>query len=91
VAVVKCRLKLRRHGRQSGQTMVEYLMLLALAAVTSYLVVTGPVQNFTRLMVATIRSTIVNVVQNAELRPGEQIEPGEGDHPSAANRGKRLH
>jgi len=71
--------------------MVEYLMVLALAAGSAYLVVTGPVQAFTRLMVATIRSTIVNVVQNAELRPGEQAETGSGDHPGAANRGKRLH
>lgn len=66
-------------------------MLLALAAGSSYLVVTGPVQNFTRLMVATLRSTIVNVVQNAELRPGQQVNPGENDHPGQANRGKRLH
>ena len=88
--VTKFKLRGSRRG-ESGQTMVEYLMLLALAAISSFFVVTGPVQNFTKLMVATIRSTIVNVVQNAELRPGQQVEPGEGDHPSAASHGKRLH
>ncbi len=84
------RLHKRRPG-QSGQTVVEYIMLLALAAGSSYLVVTGPVQNFSRLMVATIRSTIVNVVQNAELKPGQQIEAGQAGHPGGAVRGKRLH
>ncbi len=81
----------RKRRHQSGQTMVEYLMLIALAAGSAFLVVTGPVQTFTKLMVATLRSTLANVVQNGELRPGEQIEAGEGDHPSAKSHGKRLH
>lgn len=86
VAFMKKRLSSRK-----GQTVVEYLMLMALCFVTGFLMVTGPVANFTRLMVATIRSSIVNVVQNAELRPGEQLEPGEGGHPSDPTRGKPLH
>ena len=78
-------------NNERGQTVVEYLMLLALTFITSYLMVTGPVANFTKLMLATFRSSLVNVVQNAELQPGQQVEPGEGGHPSDPARGKALH
>ena len=79
----------KRHNR--GQTVVEYLMLMALAFITGYIVATGPMANFAKLMLATFRSSLVNVVQNAELKPGEQIEPGEGGHPSDPARAKPLH
>ena len=76
---------------ERGQTVVEYLLLLSAAFITTYLVMTGPMANFTRLMLATIRSSITNVVQNGELTPGQVSQPGQGGHPGDPARSKALH
>jgi hypothetical protein len=67
------------------------MLLLAMTFITSYLVITGPMSNFTRLMLATIRSTLVNIVQNGELTPGEVTNPGQAGHPGDPTRAKALH
>ncbi len=66
-------------------------MLIALAATSAVFVITGPVKNFTNIIVATFRSTLANVVQNGELLPGDTTAPGEPGHPSSAAHAKRLH
>ncbi len=88
---MKRRRRQRRLGNERGQTMVEYLMLLAAAFITTYIVMIGPMANFTKLMLATIRSAIVNVVQNGELQPGEVLQPGQSGHPGDPARAKPLH
>lgn len=76
---------------ESGQTVVEYLLLMAAAFITSYIVMTGPMSKFTSLMLATIRSSLANVVQNGELQPGQVLQPGQGGHPGDPARSKPLH
>lgn len=76
---------------QRGQTTVEYLLLLAATFVTSYFVVTGPMSNFTRQLLGTIRSALTNVVQNGELTPGEVLNPGQAGHPGDPARAKPVH
>lgn len=80
-----------RRKNQRGQTTVEYLMLLAVTFLVSYLVIVGPMSNFTLLMIATIRSALINVVQNGELTPGEVLQPGQAGHPGDPARTKPLH
>ncbi len=80
-----------RLGNERGQTMVEYLMLLGAAFITTYIVMIGPMADFTKLMLATIRSAIGNVVQNGELTPGEVLQPGQSGHPGDPARAKPLH
>jgi hypothetical protein len=74
-----------------GQTTVEYLLLLAATFVTSYFVVTGPMSSFTRQLLTTIRSALVNVVQNGELTPGEVLSPGQSGHPGDPARARPVH
>ncbi len=78
-------------NNERGQTTVEYLLLLAAAFITSYIVMTGPMAQFTRQMIGTIRSSLVNVVQNGELTPGQVTTPGQNGHPGDPVRAKPLH
>lgn len=81
----------RRRRASAGQTTIEYLMLLAMAAGTAFLVINGPVKTFSSLIVVTFRSTLANVVQNGAMLPGDTAEIGDSRHPSARDHGKRLH
>ncbi len=81
----------RNRQNQRGQTTVEYLLLLGAAFITTYLVMTGPMATFARLMISTIRSSLINVVQNGELTPGEVLQPGQNGHPGDPVRTKALH
>jgi uncharacterized protein (UPF0333 family) len=78
-------------NRERGQAVVEYLLLLSAAFITTYIVMTGPMAQFTRQMLATIRSSLVNVVQNGELSPGQVSSPGQSGHPGDPARTKALH
>ncbi|MBY0370289.1 hypothetical protein K2X33_06350 [bacterium] len=85
------KLRRKKFGNERGQTVLEYLLLLSAAFITTYIVMTGPMGNFTRLMLATIRSSITNVVQNGELTPGQVLAPGQAGHPGDPARAKALH
>ncbi len=79
---------------EKGQTTIEYLLLTAVAFLTSYLMITGPVGNFTRGMVDRLRGSMANIVQNGELAAapnGQAAQPGDSNHPSDPSRAKRLH
>jgi hypothetical protein len=78
-------------GNERGQTTLEYMLLLATTFIVSYLVITGPMSQFTQLMLATIRSALINVVQNGELTPGTVLQPGQAGHPGDPVRAKALH
>ena len=83
---------MRRHvANTRGQAIVEYLMLLAAAFITTYLVITGPMASFTTSMIQTIRGAMGNVVQNGELTPGQVRQPGEPGHPGDPVRVRPLH
>lgn len=74
-----------------GQTSVEYLLLLTVAFISSYLVIMGPVASFTTSMILRLRSAMGNIVQNADLVPGQVVPPGDNNHPGSPKRLRRLH
>jgi hypothetical protein len=79
----------RLHHR-SGQTSLEYLMLLSLAFITAYIVIRGPMSIFTRRLLGNIFSGIQNLVTNAEWTT-DDLQPFQGSHPSSQKRLKPLH
>ncbi len=83
----------RQHSRSGarGQTTVEYLMLIAAAFITAYIMVSGPLSKFTSGMLGTMRGSLQNVVQNGEMTPGAAIQDGQRGHPSDPTRYKALH
>ncbi len=76
---------------QGGQTSVEWLLLMAVAFITAYIVITGPVATFARDMVAGIKVGLLNIVQNAELTTSAPVTAGSAGHPSDPRRMKALH
>lgn len=78
-------------GNDRGQTVVEYLLLLVVTFTFGYFIITFPVARFTTSMILTIRSSIVNLVRNAEMSPGQVMETGQRGHPGDPARAKPLH
>lgn len=81
----------RKLKSQSGQVVVEWLLLMAMAFITAYLIMTaGPLPTFTTKLIGDIRSRLGNVVRNGEMETtgGEQ---GSAGHPSDSRRMKPLH
>jgi len=76
---------------ERGQTSLEYLMLLSVAFIAAYIIITGPLSQFTRLTLVTIRSGIQNTVRNGEWLEGEVVGPGEKGHPGDPDRLKPIH
>lgn len=70
--------------------MVEYLLLLAAAFISGYIIVTGPLATFTSNMLGNIRGTVQNVVRTGEL-DAKGATPGQAGHPSRPERLKPLH
>ena len=78
-------------GNQSGQVVVEYLLLLAMTFITAYIFMTvGPLPRFTSQMLNDIRNRLANVVRNGQMDAGG-LEPGTPGHPSDPQRLKGLH
>lgn len=76
---------------EEGQTVVEYLLLLAMAFITAYILMTiGPLPRFTTQMLADIRTRLGNVVRNGQME-SQGTEPGTSGHPSDPRRFKALH
>lgn len=73
-----------------GQTSIEYLLLLAVAFLTSYIIVTGPAAGLTTDMLTFIRSGLGNVVKHGEWTT-DTIEPAKGKHPGNPQRLKAVH
>ncbi len=57
----------RTYHARAGQTTVEYLLLMAVAASVAYLVLTGPFATFTQLVITSISGALGNAVQYAEV------------------------
>jgi len=83
--------RLHCRSREKGQTMLEWLLLMAMVFITGYLLITGPVARFTKFLLLDLRSRVRNVIQNAEMTPGELSGPGEAGHPMDPARLKALH
>lgn len=81
----------RRRSSERGQTTLEYLMLLGMSAITAYILVQGPISIFTDQMLGRIRGALGNVVQNADLKSGPVVGPGQSGHPGDQARLKPLH
>lgn len=77
-------------GRK-GQTSLEYLLLMSVAFITAYILITGPIGRFTNLTLLRIRGGIQNTVRNGEWREGEVQGPGEKGHPGDPDRLKPVH
>lgn len=73
-----------------GQTSVEYLMLLAVAFITAFIMITGPLADFTTAMIDNIRNNIQNLVKHAEWN-GDTIELTNPLHPANPERVRPLH
>lgn len=76
---------------QSGQTALEYLLLLSAAFITAYIMITGPVANFTGGMLQEIRNNIVNIVRNGENDGNQELNFGDNGHPGDQARFEPLH
>ena len=75
----------------AGQTSLEYLLLLAVTFITTYLMISGPLANGTRQMLGNIRGGIRSTVQNGEWKNGDPAGPGEKGHPGSPERLKPVH
>ena len=52
-----------------GQTTVEWLLLMAVAFLTAYFIMTGPFATFTTNLISNIKSATNSIVRNGEVRP----------------------
>lgn len=55
-------------NNRRGQTMVEWLLLMAASFITAYLVITGPIANFTVDFLAKLQRVTNNVVLTGESK-----------------------
>lgn len=76
--------------KDTGQTSVEYLLLMATAFLVSYLIITGPMANFTKQMLTDIREGIGNAVTHAEWTK-DRFERGKDKHPGNPKRVRPIH
>lgn len=58
-------------NNQKGQTLVEYILLLAFASVTSYIVITIPLANFTRGMLEDLRQVMGSVILKGDMHSNQ--------------------
>lgn len=74
---------------KKGQTVVEYLLLSAAAAITGLIIIrqTG---DFTKTTIEGIRGRLGNIVRNGELSDSEKA-PDQKGHPARKERFKSLH
>jgi hypothetical protein len=77
-------------GNRRGQTSVEYLMLMAMAFITAYIIVTGPLATFTKGLFANLQEGIQNVITNAEWSP-QEMPVGSKAHPTSKEHFKPMH
>ena len=75
---------------QSGQTVVEYLLLLVVTFITAYIMMTGPLATFTRSMLIGLQQVMTNIVQHGELSTDE-IKEGNPRYPSSQERLRAVH
>ena len=76
----------------SGQTSLEYLLLLSAAFVSAYLIVTQPLGSFTIRILSDIRGGIQSTVKDGEWKRGGGAESGvSSDHPNDPSRKRALH
>jgi len=75
---------------QRGQTAVEYLLLLAVTFIVTYLSVTGPFADFTVSLLENLRSGIRNTVQHGEWS-AEPLDFDDLRHPASPVRHRPLH
>jgi hypothetical protein len=73
-----------------GQTSVEYLMLLAVTFIASYIMIRGPIGSFTTALFQNLYSGLQNLVTNAEFS-GDTPAFDQAGHPSNTRRLKPLH
>ena len=81
---------LKLSQNRKGQTSVEYLLLMATAFLSAYLIITGPMSSFTRQLLAHIRSGISNAITHAEWSE-RTIVPAKDMHPGNPQRTRPVH
>ncbi|MBI4404917.1 MAG: hypothetical protein HY537_12185 [Deltaproteobacteria bacterium] len=82
---------LRTHmGNRSGQASFEYLLLLVLVFMTSYIMLSGPFSNFTQHILGNVENGIGMLVKHAEWT-GNRIELRSARHPANPQRLRPMH
>jgi hypothetical protein len=76
---------------EKGQTTIEYLLLLSMVFITSYIILAGPLTTFTNNLFANLLSVLKSVVTNGELKTGDVSINGGAGHPMDPQRYKALH
>ena len=77
-------------NNRRGQTSVEYLLLMSMAFITAYIIVTKPLASFTRGLFANLQEGIQNLITNAEWSP-QEIKVGTKEHPTSKQHFKAMH
>lgn len=81
---------LKKLRNRRGQTSVEYLMLMAMAFITAYIMVRGPVGLFTKVLFQNLQEGMQNVITHAEWS-ADDIQVGNKSHPSNKEHFKAIH
>lgn len=77
-------------ANKRGQTVVEYLLLLAVTFITTFLMMSGPIGNYVNSFITAMQTNMQNFIKNSEWGPDE-VEIGNPEHPSSPSRLKPLH
>ncbi len=78
-------------NNESGQTLVEYLLLVAAASITAFLIISrGPLPGFTTRMLQEIKGAIQGISRTAEVENGA-VGFNDKKHPSNKERLKAVH
>lgn len=79
------------HHNESGQTLVEYLLLVAAASVTAFLIISkGPIPAFTVKMLTEIKGAMQSIMRTAEIENGD-VGYNDKNHPASKERLKAVH
>ncbi len=77
-------------NNESGQTLVEYLLLIAASAITAYLIVSrGPLPEFTMKMLQSLKGAITSILRTGEIENTGDFS--DKRHPSSKERLKAVH
>ncbi|MCB0406421.1 MAG: hypothetical protein KDD51_16685 [Bdellovibrionales bacterium] len=73
-----------------GQTAVEYLLLLAVAFITTFIMMSGPIGNYVGNFITAMQTNMQNFIKNSEWGPDE-VDLNDPEHPSSPQRLRPLH
>ncbi|MEZ4751230.1 MAG: hypothetical protein R3B54_11600 [Bdellovibrionota bacterium] len=69
---------------------MEYLLLLAVAFITTFIMMSGPIGNYVNNFITAMQTNMQNFIKNSEWGPDE-VDLNDSEHPSAPERLRPLH